>query len=165
MFNHGPMEALPSSSSPSFSFTHIAARVIHDDEDFQFSFVSNSSLVAADDIFYNGHILPSYPLPQTTPPHPPPRRLPLRDLMFQDRETRNDLHGVAEGTYCVWTPPSKKTTLKRWKLRDLLLRSQNAGKKEPVLFLGSGDNKRCPAAKWVAFFGNGHDSKPLSKIS
>ncbi|KAG5039562.1 hypothetical protein JHK85_012038 [Glycine max] len=39
-------------------------------------------------------------------------RLTMRTLMFEEaRETANDSHeleGVAEGTYCVWTPPCKR---------------------------------------------------------
>ncbi|WVZ19483.1 hypothetical protein V8G54_006805, partial [Vigna mungo] len=75
------------------------------------------------------------------------RRLPLRKLMFEEGETAScssstdesvDLEGVAEGAYCVWTPNSvgrerKKSNStgsasKRWKLRDLLLRSHSEGK-------------------------------------
>ncbi|KAK7411114.1 hypothetical protein VNO78_02522 [Psophocarpus tetragonolobus] len=75
------------------------------------------------------------------------RRLPLRKLMFEEGETTScssstdesvDLDGVAEGAYCVWTPNSvgrerKKSNStgsasKRWKLRDLLLRSHSEGK-------------------------------------
>ncbi|RDY06879.1 hypothetical protein CR513_09073, partial [Mucuna pruriens] len=75
------------------------------------------------------------------------RRLPLRKLMFEEGETAScssstddsvDLEGVAEGAYCVWTPNSvererKKSNStgsasKRWKLRDLLLRSHSDGK-------------------------------------
>ncbi|CAJ1975140.1 unnamed protein product [Sphenostylis stenocarpa] len=75
------------------------------------------------------------------------RRLPLRKLMFEEGETTScssstdesvDLEGVAEGAYCVWTPNSvgrerKKSNStgsasKRWKLRNLLLRSHSDGK-------------------------------------
>lgn len=75
------------------------------------------------------------------------RRLPLRKLMFEEGETAScssstdesvDLEGVAEGAYCVWTPNSvgrerKKSNStgsasKRWRLRDLLLRSHSEGK-------------------------------------
>nr|KYP35763.1 hypothetical protein KK1_043185 [Cajanus cajan] len=73
------------------------------------------------------------------------RRLPLRKLMFEEGETAScssstddslDLEG--EAAYCVWTPNSvgrerKKSNStgsasKRWKLRDLLLRSHSQGK-------------------------------------
>ncbi|TKY73501.1 hypothetical protein E2542_SST02253 [Spatholobus suberectus] len=85
------------------------------------------------------------------------RRLPLRKLMFEEGETAScssstdesvDLEGAAEGAYCVWTPNSvgrerKKSNStgsasKRWKLRDLLLRSHSDGKdkqhQQQVLF-------------------------------
>jgi hypothetical protein len=83
------------------------------------------------------------------------RRLPLRTLMFEESETTAscssstdesvDLEGVPEGSYCVWNPNSagierKKSNStgsgsKRWKLRNLLLRSHSDGKdKQPVVF-------------------------------
>jgi hypothetical protein len=83
------------------------------------------------------------------------RRLPLRTLMFEESETTAscssstdesvDLEGVPEGSYCVWNPNSvgierKKSNStgsgsKRWKLRNLLLRSHSDGKdKQPVMF-------------------------------
>ncbi|CAJ2642141.1 uncharacterized protein LOC123915799 [Trifolium pratense] len=81
------------------------------------------------------------------------RRLPLRTLMFEESETTCssstdesvDLEGIAEGSYCVWNPNSvgierKKSNStgsgsKRWKLRNLLLRSHSDGKdKQPVMF-------------------------------
>ncbi|XP_061366832.1 uncharacterized protein LOC133309974 [Gastrolobium bilobum] len=133
-------------------------------DDFEFSSISrdpNSSPVSADDIFHNGQIRPIYPLfgrEASVSPVPTTngetaaaevgsrrRRLPLRKLMFEEGETENDgneLDGVAAGTYCEWTPRCKKSSStgssssKRWKLRDLLLRSHSDGKKEPLLFLG-----------------------------
>ncbi|KAI4336141.1 hypothetical protein L6164_014708 [Bauhinia variegata] len=143
-----------------------------------------SSPVSADDIFYNGQIKPMYPLfdrnlffaqyPDFTPrndsvvstsaaptgketaPSPVRRhRLPLRKLMFEERETSSlssstseadddGLNNLAPGTYCVWSAKSatKKSnstgsTSKRWKLRDLLLRSHSEGKARPPLFLTS----------------------------
>ncbi|XP_061365382.1 uncharacterized protein LOC133308716 [Gastrolobium bilobum] len=86
------------------------------------------------------------------------RRLPLRKLMFEEGETAScssstdesvELEGVTEGTYCVWTPNSvamerKKSNStgsasKRWKLRNLLLRSQSDGKdkQQPVFQIPS----------------------------
>lgn len=84
------------------------------------------------------------------------RRLPLRTLMFEESSEATascssstdesvDLEGVAEGSYCVWNPNSvgierKKSSStgsgsKRWKLRNLLLRSHSDGKdKQPVMF-------------------------------
>ncbi|KAF1887890.1 hypothetical protein Lal_00023898 [Lupinus albus] len=160
-------------SYSSETLSQIAARVIHelttvhhhnpnvnDDHDFEFPFVSgnqNSSLVSADDIFSNGQIRPMYPLfdndvvcvPKT---HIHRRRLPLRELMFEEErgessssssEERNVVNEAVEGSYCVWTPPEKKksssiasSSSKRWKLRDLLLRSHSDGKKESFRFMG-----------------------------
>lgn len=84
------------------------------------------------------------------------RRLPLRTLMFEESSEATascssstdesiDLEAVAEGSYCVWNPNSvgierKKSSSagsgsKRWKLRNLLLRSHSDGKdKQPVMF-------------------------------
>ncbi|RZB55998.1 hypothetical protein D0Y65_045305 [Glycine soja] len=140
-------------SSPSFSFHNNSSESFpHVDDDFEFSFVprhTDSSPVSADDIFYNGQIRPIYPLfhqnavvhasatTETAPHEPRRRRLPLRTLMFEEEEERetvkidssNELYGVAEGTYCVWTPPCKKVS-KRWKIRDFLLpRSHSDGKR------------------------------------
>ncbi|KAK7350618.1 hypothetical protein VNO77_09436 [Canavalia gladiata] len=88
------------------------------------------------------------------------RRLPLRKLMFEEGETAScssstdgsvDLEGVAEGSYCVWTPNSvererKKSNStgsasKRWKLRDLLLRSHSEGKDKQQLMFQIPTNK------------------------
>ncbi|XP_004508867.1 uncharacterized protein [Cicer arietinum] len=122
-----------------------------DDFDFEFAFASTdfvSCPVSADDIFHNGQITPTYPLfDQTllngvvslseTVPHR--RRLPLKKLMEDDGE---ELDGVAADSYCVWTPPCKKSSStgsasKRWKFRDLLLRSHSDGKKDSLLFFNS----------------------------
>ncbi|XP_047159956.1 uncharacterized protein LOC124830324 [Vigna umbellata] len=156
-------------------------------DDFEFSFVfghTDSSPASADDIFCNGQIRPFYPpfhhdpaphlfsatsLPLETTRRP---RLPLKTLMLEERETvdgSNDLEGVAEGTYCVWTPPCKKTSAspKRWRFRDLVPRSHNCGQKDSLLFVGpskrtskvvpkhaSAQNSGGAAAKLVGFFTN-----------
>ncbi|KAJ1384470.1 hypothetical protein SESBI_42537 [Sesbania bispinosa] len=150
----------------------------------------NISPVSADDIFYNGQIRPMYPIFDRSLLFNAPaplndavasvqnknneantrrRRLPLRKLMFEDGETTScssstdesvDLEGVAEGTYCVWTPNSvsrerKKSNStgsgsKRWRLRNLLLRSHSEGKdkQQPVVF-------QIPANKVAAKPGSG----------
>ncbi|XP_075660771.1 uncharacterized protein LOC142630632 [Castanea sativa] len=77
------------------------------------------------------------------------RRPPLRKLMIEeqerDRDTScssseaDDLEGVPDGTYCVWTPHSSSSSSsckkshstgssKRWRFRDLLYRSNSDGK-------------------------------------
>lgn len=170
-----------------------------DDGDFEFAFVSrdsHSSPVSADDIFCNGQIRPMYPLfdrtlldeavstvvsssPTTDETAARRRRLPLRKLMFEERETGScssstseaedaDLDGVAPGTYCVWDPksssssslgkPCKKSSSagsssKRWKLRDLLPRSHSDGKEPPVIFTAAASKRNNKVA---------HESKPSS---
>ncbi|XP_058733680.1 uncharacterized protein LOC131622365 [Vicia villosa] len=163
------------SSYSSDSLAQTATRVIHtddssqqnhnintvnDDFEFDFTFLSTDSVssVPADDIFHNGQITPTYPLfdqsllngvvsrshdlPETAPRR---RRLPLKKLMEDEGEGK-ELDGVAAGTYCVWTPPCKKSSstgseAKRWKFRDLLLRSHSDGKKDSLLFFTSGGKK------------------------
>ncbi|KAE9610073.1 hypothetical protein Lal_00006356 [Lupinus albus] len=139
-----------------------------EEDDFEFALLSgdhNSSPVSADDIFSNGHIRQTYPLfdrtllyddvvrVTNTPSPPPRRRLPLRKLMMEEEggdscsasssDDSNELNGVPQGTYCVWTPPVNKKsnsmgslTSKRWKLRDLLLRSNSDGKKGQFFSMG-----------------------------
>ncbi|MCH91958.1 hypothetical protein A2U01_0012890, partial [Trifolium medium] len=110
-------------------------------------FDQNLLLNDNDDVVSSGSAVPN----ETTTR----RRLPLRTLMFEENETTAscssstdesvDLEGVAEGSYCVWNPNSvgmerKKSNStgsgsKRWKLRNLLLRSHSDGKdKQPVTF-------------------------------
>lgn len=80
------------------------------------------------------------------------RRPPLRKLMVEEQERDRDtscssseadeLEGVPDGTYCVWTPHSSSSSSvsssckkshstgssKRWRFRDLLYRSNSDGK-------------------------------------
>ncbi|KAI9074518.1 hypothetical protein K1719_020188 [Acacia pycnantha] len=99
-----------------------------------------------------------------TVPAPRHRRPPLRKLMFEERETlscsssafdadESDVGGrvVSPQTYCEWSPKSssagrrsKKNTStgsssssKRWRLKDLLLRSgsQGSGRKDATVFV------------------------------
>ncbi|KAL6960596.1 hypothetical protein U1Q18_038360 [Sarracenia purpurea var. burkii] len=95
-------------------------------------------------------------------------RLPLKKLFIENREERDppssssseadELEGIAPGTYCVWKPelveasPSrcKKSSStgsasKRWKIRDLLRRSNSEGK-DSFVFL-TPKNKEKKAAK------------------
>ncbi|OIV96966.1 hypothetical protein TanjilG_00548 [Lupinus angustifolius] len=145
----------------------------NDEEEFEFTFVPtnpNTSLVSADDIFYNGKIKPTYPIINPTlndtvsrsnntnknddvGENIKRRRPALRKLMFEERETALclsstdesvDMEGVMEGTYCVWTPHSvgvkerkKKinstgSVSKRWKLQNLVLKSNSEGTEEVV---------------------------------
>ncbi|MED6210562.1 hypothetical protein PIB30_065240 [Stylosanthes scabra] len=156
--------------------TLVPSSSLQNDDEFEFSLVSRdpaSSPVSADDIFHNGHIAAPtcYPLfgrhvllngvvsdsspllekETTTVPAPARRRLPLRALMLEEREIskkNNELEGVPEESYCVWTPQSCKksssagsTSSRRWKLRDLLLRSHSDGK-EPIQFHNNNSNEK-----------------------
>ncbi|CAJ1943868.1 unnamed protein product [Sphenostylis stenocarpa] len=153
-------------------------------DDFEFSFVfrhTDSSPVSADDIFYNGQIRPFYPsFHQNTVAHSSVTSLPvensrrqrlsLKTLMLEERETinNNELEGLAEGTYCVWTPPCKKksSSPKRWRLRDLVSRSNSSDQKDSLLLVGPAKRTRkvvpkhasahnCgTTAKLVGFFTN-----------
>ncbi|KAK9278440.1 hypothetical protein L1049_028005 [Liquidambar formosana] len=147
-----------------------------DNDDFEFSFVckdQNASPISADEIFSNGQIKPIFPLfnrdlllggdgdnggvskPQTA------RRLPLRKLMTEDRDSpscssseADELEALPSETYCVWRPkavePSspevcKKSnstgSSKRWKFRDLLYRSNSDGKDTFVFLTPSASTK------------------------
>ncbi|XVF12080.1 hypothetical protein REPUB_Repub08aG0083900 [Reevesia pubescens] len=93
---------------------------------------------------------------------PRTHRLPLRKLMNEERETTScssseadELEGVTPGTYCVWTPKGGRSenieqeslgrckksnstgSSKRWKLRDLLYRSNSDGKDKFVFLAPS----------------------------
>ncbi|KAF7838330.1 putative inactive poly [ADP-ribose] polymerase SRO5 [Senna tora] len=154
------------------------------DDDFEFALVcrdQNSSPVSADDIFYNGQIKPIYPIfdhslvfaatqndvvsrESTTTPVRRHRRLPLRKLMFEERETEScsssasdaddiKIGAAAPENYCVWSPKSaapagrrserkksksteSSSSSKRWNLKDLLfLRSGSESKNDAVVFL------------------------------
>lgn len=81
-------------------------------------------------------------------------RIPLKDLFVEDRDPpssssseADELEGIPEGSYCVWTPkppplsPSRcnkssstGSCSKRWRFRDLLRRSNSDGK-ESFVFL------------------------------
>jgi hypothetical protein len=149
---------------------------VNDDFEFDFTFLSTEP-VPAGDIFHNGQITPTYPYPlfdqsllngvvsaanaETAPYR---RRLPLKKLMEEDGE---EFDGVAPDTYCVWTPPCKKSsstgsTSKRWKFRDLLLRSHSDGKKESLLFFNPG-GKHSSAVNGGAGAGSAKNENNRSK--
>lgn len=190
------------SSYSSDTLSQIAARVIHTDEDtllessqhndntskqnddseFEFNLLSTDT-VSADDIFHNGQIKPTYPLfdqsllngvvsvspvlPETVPRR---RRLPLKKLMAVEGEEFDD---VAPDTYCVWTPPCKKSSStgstgsvsKRWKFRDLLLRSHSDGKKDSLLFMSTGGKDSSAVNGGVGEAKDGYRSKRKLGIS
>ncbi|KAL8256388.1 hypothetical protein R6Q59_031455 [Mikania micrantha] len=100
-----------------------------EEEEFAFDVVCtnyNSSSVSADEIFFNGELLPRYPLfdrslllenvADKSDGDSPNRRSPavrhsLRHLFIEERETAScssseadDLDGVTPGTYCIWKP-------------------------------------------------------------
>ncbi|KAJ6418262.1 hypothetical protein OIU84_001611 [Salix udensis] len=86
-----------------------------------------------------------------------PNRMPLRKLFYEDRETfscssseADDIDGAEPGTYCVWTPKKEEgspgsckkssstgSNSKRWKLKDLLHRSNSDGKDTFVFLMPS----------------------------
>ncbi|KAJ8771801.1 hypothetical protein K2173_026978 [Erythroxylum novogranatense] len=92
------------------------------------------------------------------------KRSQLKKLFDEERETTSscsssesdDLDGLPAGSYCVWTPKkaamersperckksmSMGSSSKRWKLRDLVFRSNSEGK-EAFLFLSKSNNKK-----------------------
>ncbi|KAI8032367.1 hypothetical protein LOK49_LG01G04039 [Camellia lanceoleosa] len=95
-----------------------------DDDDFEFPCVCENPS-CADDIFYNGHIRPVFPIfgrdllfsdvenckgevNSSKPPTPSPIRIPLAKLMSEDCDPplcsfskADELDGVPVGTYCV----------------------------------------------------------------
>ncbi|OWM71539.1 hypothetical protein CDL15_Pgr005726 [Punica granatum] len=93
--------------------------------------------------------------------------IPLKNLFLEDRDApscssseADELEGVPEGTYCVWTPRSpaveqspsrcKKSNStgscsKRWRLRDLMRRSNSDGKDSFVFLTPSSSSS--PTAK------------------
>ncbi|XP_050257310.1 uncharacterized protein LOC126702604 [Quercus robur] len=91
------------------------------------------------------------------------RRPPLRKLMIEeqerDRDTScssseaDDLEGVPDGSYCVWTPHSSSSckkshstgsSSKRWRFRDLLYRSNSDGKDTFVFLTPSKKAEKIP---------------------
>ncbi|OMO67667.1 hypothetical protein COLO4_30037 [Corchorus olitorius] len=111
---------------------------------------------------------------------PKSHRLPLRKLMSEDRESSSssssseadELDGLTPGSYCVWKPKGKSSgndqdspgrckksnstgSSKRWKLKDLLYRSNSDGK-DTFVFLapskrektGNSDVKEIPGGKF-----------------
>ncbi|KAL4584935.1 hypothetical protein LXL04_009546 [Taraxacum kok-saghyz] len=171
-----------------------------DDDEFEFAVVCadvNPSSNSADEIFsQGGHIWPQYPLFDTsllldvngsseTDCKPSlVVRLPLRKLFSEERDftEAEDLDGVTPGTYCVWKPKpelperSKKSnstgnSSRRWKLRDILYRSNSEGKETPFL-LFKPSNKKInsenvkkveKSAKVAAAVGDGASDNPSNK--
>ncbi|KAI9087525.1 hypothetical protein K1719_030395 [Acacia pycnantha] len=118
------------------------------------------------------------------------RRLPLRKLMFEERETGScssstseaeeiDLDGVAPETYCVWDPksssaswkrPSKRScstgsSSKRWKFRDLLPRSHSDGKVPLVIFTTSNKSNKVAHEASKPSSGENNDNVSSEKAS
>ncbi|XP_073006729.1 uncharacterized protein [Typha latifolia] len=147
---------------------------VHDEssDDVEFAFVLKDPEVGpsitADEIFSNGRIRPVYPVfgrsllvadeaAESLPPKPP-ARVPLRRLLSEERNSSvvsasnssssmDELDGIPEDTYCVWTPgsvppsparcrKSRSTgSLMRWrKISDLVGRSHCDGKEKFVFF-------------------------------
>ena len=160
-----------------------------DDDDSEFEFhvlcrEDDSSPISADEIFSNGQIRPMFPIFNTDLVFGDGEnddgsqgleektiRLPLRKLLTKERENSaascssseaDNLDGIPQGTYCVWTPNQKKkdndiigkkshstgSCSKRFRIRDLLYRSNSDGKDTFVFLTPSnqhnhgGDQKR-----------------------
>lgn len=143
---------------------HSSSSSDDDGEDFEFAFVSDpnadAAVSAADDIFADGKILPIYPSPFFSSNLNKGSSKQLRNLFLEEvEEEKNDpssksssasadqLEGIPEGTYCVWTPKSSSSALKksgstgtsssslRVKIRDLVIgRSRSDGKEKLLYF-------------------------------
>ncbi|KAL0377424.1 UNVERIFIED_CONTAM: hypothetical protein Sradi_3047900 [Sesamum radiatum] len=125
------------------------------DEDFEFALVRQEREVLAEEFFYDGQIGPVFP------------------LFIEDREDHepdnpsscssseaDEMENIPAGTYCVWRPkaaeqpsPSRcnksKSTgsgSKRWKIRDLLRRSNSDGK-DSFVFLTPKNREENPQPK------------------
>ncbi|CAN6483700.1 unnamed protein product [Victoria cruziana] len=140
-----------------------------DDDDFEFGGLVTSAddfdAISADELFANGRIRPLFEVFQSWPAgsvlvpssasqsepssstsacsssSSSSTRLPLKALFLEDRALprADELAGIPEGTYCVWSPkkPQPETCKKsnstsnssrRWRLRDILHRSNSDGK-------------------------------------
>ncbi|KAK3439976.1 hypothetical protein EUGRSUZ_B00315 [Eucalyptus grandis] len=113
-----------------------------EEEEFEFAFVSGgpgSSPISADEIFYNGQIMPVYPVfnrnlllsgvssserdedgSKKTTTTTKKLRLPLKKLLSQEREwssssssssESDELDGLTPGSYCVWRPPQSSAAV------------------------------------------------------
>lgn len=136
---------------------------IDDTDDFEFAVVNLSSISSNDQIISHGHILPHYPLFDTSllsdvDPNLIPIvtnrtmetdrtpslvvRLPLMQLFNEERDfavETDDLAGITPETYCLWKPKpeslEKCNSSRRWKFRDILYRSKSdRDKTTPFLF-------------------------------
>ncbi|XAR58196.1 hypothetical protein NMG60_11026609 [Bertholletia excelsa] len=139
-------------------YVDTSADPIDDDDDFEFALVRTNDDVAADEIFLGGYksneifpifnrgLLVQADQDRVAEADVPTRRLPLKKFFAVKRDAPSssesgELEGVDAGTYCVWRPNSvealpsrcKKssstgTASKRWKLLDLVRRSNSDGK-------------------------------------
>ncbi|KAF9604638.1 hypothetical protein IFM89_008965 [Coptis chinensis] len=110
--------------------------------------------VSADEIFFNGLIRPIYPIlnrdlsfhHQVVVKKSLSRRCPLKQLLHEERdsELESETNEAMPGTFCIWTPKcdqmekckksSSTGTAKRWRLRDLIHKTNSEGK-ENLVFL------------------------------
>uniref|UniRef100_A0A6N2LAY4 DUF1645 domain-containing protein n=1 Tax=Salix viminalis TaxID=40686 RepID=A0A6N2LAY4_SALVM len=138
-----------------------------EEEDFEFAVLSEPEPqfcpITADDIFYNGQIRPFYPLFNTklllddqeslpksktatnsAQATKKPNRMPLRKLFYEDRETfsawnllRVDAKEGRGSPGSCKKSSSTGSNSKRWKLKDLLHRSNSDGKDTFVFLMPS----------------------------
>ncbi|XP_057519486.1 uncharacterized protein LOC130800138 [Amaranthus tricolor] len=165
----------------------------------------NSSPISADEIFSDGKIKPLFPVFNTDLIYgygydyqngsglddPPQKiRLPLRKLFEESRNGNgngtvscsssegDDLEGIPEGTYCVWTPKKKEEVIemrkkskstgngssKRWRFRDLLYRSNSDGKDTFVFLTPSNDQNKNENRKANNGNGNGKRKEKIMRV-
>lgn len=149
-----------------------------DDDEFEFPSLSrepDGSPITAGDMSYRGQAAPVFPLfnrdllfsdaraedskPREPDPPPPPTRFSLGRLFMEDRDppscsfssSEDELNGVPDGTYCVWTPEAaeakaeasrrrcKKSdsmgSSRRWKFLDLFQSHSDSSRRDLLVFL------------------------------
>ncbi|XP_059670155.1 uncharacterized protein LOC132315770 [Cornus florida] len=128
----------------------------NDDDDFEFSLVRNEQDGTGDEIFFDGHVHPIFPIfnrtlveseDESKPDDASALRIPLKKLFMEDREIpssseseADELETIPPGTYCVWRPKvvelspdrckkssSTGSASKRWRFLSLLRRSNSEG--------------------------------------
>ncbi|KAJ6811685.1 uncharacterized protein M6B38_370960 [Iris pallida] len=157
---------------------HSSSSSDDDDEGFEFAFVSDpnadAAISAADDIFADGKILPIYPSPFfSSNLNNKVSSKQLRNLLLEEvEEKRNDpskseeLEGIPEGTYCVWTPNSSSALKKsgstgtsssslRVKIRDLVIGRSRSDGKEKLLYFPAATGRSAGSYKKAGGSGGG----------
>ncbi|XP_074559057.1 uncharacterized protein LOC141814998 [Curcuma longa] len=146
-----------------------------DDSDFVFAVTDSDafSSASADEIFFEGRILPVYPLfnrdllpdpsaEEETEAADVAEQIPLRQLLLDDPSPSLPSSSEvpeAAGEFCAWTPNlGKKSastgTSRRWRLRNLMVgRSQSDGKEKFVFLEAAPPAPPLPAKEKAASTG------------